>query len=165
MATSDPIPSREKLVLDDLRDVLSELNSVKEKWYNLGLELKVPVEKLCKIESEYKSDPGTCLRLMLTAWLELGNASWMSLCEALRKPIVLGEGAGLVKALMKKHCQDNDGTGSKTKKRKLSEGSSGKATKVNYRYIIKLLNTWLFMLLMKFKLHMHTIEIKNDQYV
>ena len=108
------------LSLEDLRDVLNELNQVRDKWYNLGLQLKVSVTELQKIEAEYKTDTGTCLRQMLIKWLELGNASWESLCGALQSPLVLGGDAALAMTLQKKYCRVEEGQ-PKQKKRSISQ--------------------------------------------
>ena len=117
------------LTLEDLRVVLSELHSVKEKWYNIGLQLMVPVAELRRIESEHKGDHTTCLRQMLIKWLESGQANWKSLCDALHSPIVLGDDAALANTLMKKYCEGGEKEPC-TKKRKLSEAVTVATTKV-----------------------------------
>ena len=107
------------LSLKDLRVVLTELHKVRDKWYNLGLQLQVSVIELQKIEAEYKTDTGTCLRKMLIKRLELGNASWESLCEALQSTLVLGGDAALAITLQKKYCRVGESE-SKQKKRPAS---------------------------------------------
>ena len=117
------------LNLSDLGAVLTELYSIRDKWYNIGLQLKVPVTELQRIESEHKNDHTTCLRLMLTKWLESGCASWRSLCDALRSPIVLGDDAALVSTLIKKYCEVGHGEKEpSTKKRKLNSETATTAT-------------------------------------
>ena len=116
------------LSLDDLGAVLTELFPVREKWHNLGLQLKVSVTELLKIEAEYKNDHSTCLRLMLVKWLELGNASWKSLCEALQSPIVLGGDAALVNTLRNKYCPVEEKK--QQNKRKVTEAQPATAAKV-----------------------------------
>jgi hypothetical protein len=49
--------------LEDLGIVLTELFGVKEKWFNIGLQLSVPVKDLQQIFSEHKNDHSTGLRL------------------------------------------------------------------------------------------------------
>ena len=105
MMASDKPPSNRILIVDDLGIVLMELYPVRDKWYNIGLQLRVPVVDLQRIESEYKNDHSTCLRQMLIKWLELGRANWKSLCEALQCPIVLGEDGSLATNLLKKYCE------------------------------------------------------------
>ena len=112
------------LSLNDLGTVLTELHSARSKWYNIGLELLVPVTELQRIESEYKNDHGTCLRQMLIKWLEMGTATWESLIKALKSRIVQGdENKELAETLQKKYCgqggeEENHG---KSKKRRISE--------------------------------------------
>ena len=114
------------LTLSDLGAVLTELYCVRDKWYNIGLQLNVPVAELQRIESEHKGNYTTCLRQMLIKWLESGQANWKSLCDALHNPIVL---AALANTLMKKYCEGGEKEPS-TKKRKLSEAASAATTKV-----------------------------------
>ena len=118
------------LGLDDLGVVLTEIYSVRNKWYNIGLQMQVPVTELQRIESEHKNDQITCLRQMLIKWLESGHANWKSLCNALHSPIVLGEDAALVNTLMKKYCEAGEKEPS-AKKRKLSEAATAATTKVH----------------------------------
>ena len=117
------------LTLDDLGLILEEIFPVRDKWYNIGLQLQVPVKELQRIESEHKNDHTTCLRLMLIKWLELGCASWRSLCDALHSPIVLGGNAALANTLMEKYCQVGEKEPN-TKKRKLSQTVTVVTTKV-----------------------------------
>ena len=118
------------LTLDDLRLVLTELLPIRDRWYNIGLQLLVPVTELRKIELEYKTDHTTCLRKMLIKWLESGHANWRSLCDALHSPLVLGEDAALVNTLMKKYCEAGEKEPS-AKKRKLNEAATAATTKVH----------------------------------
>ena len=115
---SDKPPSNRNLTIDDLGIVLTELYPVRDKWYNIGLQLNVSVVELQRIESEYKNDHTTCLRQMLIKWLELGRANWRSLCEALQCPIVLGEDRSLATNLLQKYCETGDNN---PKKRKASD--------------------------------------------
>ena len=88
--------------LEQLGPVLTELFVVKEKWFNIGLQLSVPVKDLQQIFNEHKSDHGTGLRLMLVKWLESGKASWKSVTKALSCQIV-GE-SSLAKTLQQRYC-------------------------------------------------------------
>ena len=81
---------QKSLSLSDLGDVLTELHPARAKWFNIGLQLKVSVTDLQRIESEYKNDHSTCLRQMLIKWLEMGSATWEVICDALQAPIVQG---------------------------------------------------------------------------
>ena len=125
------------LSLTDLGVVLTELFLVRDKWYNIGLQLQVPVTELQRIESEHKNDQMTCLRQMLIKWLELGHANWSSLCNALQSPIVLGEDAALVNTLIKKYCKAGE-KGPSTKKRKLSQATTVMTTKVLSKFVVSM---------------------------
>ena len=89
------------LTLDDLRRLLEELLDVK--WYHLGLQLKVRVEKLDGIRRDF-SDPRDQLQEMLKTWLTTSdNTSWKTLSDALRSRTV---GASqLASVLEVKYCR------------------------------------------------------------
>ena len=78
------------LSLNDLALVLSEVYDLQPKWYELGLQLSVPVEELEAISKRYH-DPSTCLQYALMRWLKTGNATWSALCEALCSRIISHE--------------------------------------------------------------------------
>ena len=115
-----------ELDLDDLETLCEELRSIKRRWYNIGVQLQVPVADLQRIESEYKNDHSTCLRQMLIKWLETGSANWGALIDALQAPIVHGdENKALAEVLLKKYCgEGEEQTQSKNKKRRISESTN-----------------------------------------
>ena len=126
MSSTKPPGGKNALTIEDLVAVLTELYPVRGRWYNIGLQLQLSVADLQRIESEYKHDHGTCLRQMLIKWLETGKASWKSLCEALKCPIVLeDEKQTLVTELKEKYCQTQ--TSTKDKKRQASDPATGAA--------------------------------------
>ena len=88
--------------LEDLGPVLTELFPIKQKWFNIGIQLSVPVKELQKIFTDHKNDHNTGLRLMLIKWLESGQANWKTLCGALTSQIV--EESTLAKKLQRKYC-------------------------------------------------------------
>ena len=97
-----PAPS---LGLDDLADVLEEVLGSSTKWYEIGLRLKLSIEKLDGITSQF-SDPRRCLCEMLKEWLKgVGGSrpTWGALVEALRSQTV--EEPKLADQLEAKHCQ------------------------------------------------------------
>ena len=104
---------KKSLNIGDLGVVLNELYPARGKWFNLGLQLGVPVADLQKIESEYKNDHGTCLRQMLIKWLESGKGSWESLCQGLASPMVQGDDHSLVARLREKYCKGGERKGEK----------------------------------------------------
>jgi len=93
------------LSLDDLSDVLEETLTSSTRWYEIGLQLKVPVNKLDGIRSQFRDCKG-CLCEMLKEWLR-GTArsrpAWGVLVEALRSQTV-GE-PKLADQLEAKYCQ------------------------------------------------------------
>ena len=97
--------SAPSLSLDDLGDVLEETLASSAKWYKIGIRLKVPVDKLDGIRSQF-SDPGDQLCEMLKEWLKGAAGSrptWEALVEALGSQTV-GE-PKLADQLEAKYCQ------------------------------------------------------------
>ena len=77
------------LSLSDLGDVYEEVYSVRAKWINFGLALKLPSEALDTIDnSKYCEKPGDCLREMLKARLMKSKLTWRMIIIALRKQTV-----------------------------------------------------------------------------
>ena len=74
----------------ELSVLLEELFDVKRKWYNIGLQLKVPDTKLDEIESTSKDDIEVALRRVLQEWLKQlePRPTWGSLVRALRSRTV-----------------------------------------------------------------------------
>ena len=91
------------LCVKDLKQVLSGLYPTRTKWYNIGLELEVPVETLESIKSENKDDVGACLREMLLCALRstTPELTWKGIIEALNSVMV--EEGQLAKSLEEKH--------------------------------------------------------------
>ena len=93
------------LSLDDLGDVLEETLTSSTKWYEIGLRLKVPVDKLDSIRSQFSDSKGFLCE-MLKEWLKgaaRSRPTWRALVEALRSQTV-GE-PKLADQLEAKHCQ------------------------------------------------------------
>ena len=87
--------------------VRNEIHDARSKWYDIGLELKVPKPTLKSIESRYVDDKD-CLREVIAAWLRVGdNATWQSLVDALRTQVV-GE-PKLAAELEAKYCSEIPG--------------------------------------------------------
>ena len=95
----------EKLSLDDLETVCEELHPVERLWYNIGLQLQVPLVDLQLIESEHKDDHSTCLKRMIKKWIEAGNANWETLCQVLK---IVGDDMKLVNKLLVKYCGETE---------------------------------------------------------
>jgi len=88
--------------LTDLGTLLGSLESIRAKWYNFGLQLRVDIGILDDIAVQY-SDPLDCLRETLKHWLKtFPNCTWKCIVNALGSPIV---GANvLALELERKHC-------------------------------------------------------------
>jgi hypothetical protein len=78
------------LGIKDLKDVRALLFAVRKKWYNIGIELGLNVDKLDVIESKHEDDPDRCLVEMIKMWLKSINPSpiWSTLACALRADAV-----------------------------------------------------------------------------
>ena len=73
---------------DDLGTLQSELHGARDKWYHLGVQLKVPVSDLSSIQTKFKfsNDPEDCLLEMLTRWLSITiipPPTWQTVMDAL----------------------------------------------------------------------------------
>ena len=75
------------------------------KWYNLGLQLDLPVNTQDWIKTEF-SDPRDRLLKMLKTWLSAGYQSWKTVTDALRNRNV-GE-SQLADHLEAKYCLVED---------------------------------------------------------
>ena len=78
-----------ELCIDDLPDVRREVFKVRTKWYDVGLELRVPVHTLDSIRLQF-TDPADCLRETLKEWLKgiEPKPTWGALVDALRSDVV-----------------------------------------------------------------------------
>lgn len=82
------------LMPSDLSKILSALWEARSRWYNLGLELKLPPGTLEAIKLENPHVSGDCFRAMLYEWLKKLDPppTWQSLSKALLSPTVeMGE--------------------------------------------------------------------------
>jgi len=92
-----------ELSLDDLVTVRKELHEARTKWYDIGLELKVPVGTLDSIEAQ-SDDAKKCLLDTLKHWLKTVDPkpTWQLLVNALRSCLVKEN--RLANSLEEKHC-------------------------------------------------------------
>lgn len=58
------------LNIKSLKEVRGLLYSIRDKWYDIGLELDLDVNILDRIRDQYSADPKVCLVEMLKAWLQ-----------------------------------------------------------------------------------------------
>ena len=101
------------LSLRDLNTLCEELHPVKRKWYDIGLQLQVPVMDLQLIEFVCKDDHSNCLKQMLIKWLMMGNATLEELCGVLR---LIGGDRRLADELLDKYGSTKDDDPPETKK-------------------------------------------------
>ena len=85
--------SDETLSLNDLSIVRSELHEVRAKWYDIGLDLGLPVSTLDTILQQCQ-DNTECLRRMVQEWLKTTDPqpSWRTLINVLQNKVI-NEGA------------------------------------------------------------------------
>ena len=67
--------------------VTQELTSVSEKWQYIGEELGVEQSLLRRISTN-DSDPGNCLREVLSKWFESCVTTWKHIVAVLRTPCI-----------------------------------------------------------------------------
>ena len=70
---------------DDLCDVLNAIFTVRDKWYYIGLQLKIPFQTLNVIRTEHRDNTSDCLTEMLQKWLTSVSPppTWDGLMQAL----------------------------------------------------------------------------------
>ena len=103
------------LLLEELDHafLLDELVNVRERWYPLGLQLKVRPEMLDRIRAQF-SDSRDGLRETLKTWLTTSdNASWKALTDALKSQSVKDKGYQIAVYLESKYCPMKDMSESK----------------------------------------------------
>ena len=74
---------------NDLPVVMAELNKVGVKWYNIGMMLRVKLNRLDSIKEQY-SNPSDCLRETLKIWLRNypPPPTWSNIVDVLRNDTV-----------------------------------------------------------------------------
>ena len=53
-----------------MKKVRTYLFDVKNKWMDIGIELKIDIDILVKIRQRYNNDPAECLLEMIVEWLK-----------------------------------------------------------------------------------------------
>ena len=78
------------LSTDDLATLQNALFKVRDKWYHLGVQLKVPISDLKAIRTQYLNNPDDCLLEMLSCWLSITTPSptWQTVVDALCCPAI-----------------------------------------------------------------------------
>ena len=70
-----------------IKDLMDHLTDIVERWYELGVQLDVPISKLNEIRCNNSSDVYQCKLLMLQEWQRRPTLkpSWCTLVDALCK--------------------------------------------------------------------------------
>ena len=74
----------------DVRHVRALLSDIKEKWYDIGVELEIDIDRLSKIKMKHGDDKAACLLEMITLWLKFikNQPKWETLAAALRCRVI-----------------------------------------------------------------------------
>ena len=69
-----------------IKDLMHHLKDIVEHWYELGMQLDVPISKLNEIRCNNPGDVHQCKLLMLQEWQRQPTLkpSWCTLVDALR---------------------------------------------------------------------------------
>ena len=81
------VTNKHELSSDDLALVLEELFTVQNKWYNIGLCLRLRVVTLDNIRNANQTND-VCLRDMLIQRINQGGLTWKKIAKALEQVIV-----------------------------------------------------------------------------
>ena len=97
-------PAGQQLSVNDLHTVMEELNGVRAKWYDIGVQLEMSVGTLKAIKEQYLNNPSDCLREAFTTWLKSStpHPTWSKVVDALKGSTV-GE-SRLAADLEQKYC-------------------------------------------------------------
>ena len=70
-----------------MKDLMHHLKDIVVRWYELGVQLDVPISKLNEIRCNNSSDVRQCKLVMLQEWQRRPTLkpSWCTLVDALRK--------------------------------------------------------------------------------
>ena len=94
---------------DDFYDVYHELENIKARYFQLGIELRIPLGKLEAIRKTHSQDVEQALTQVLLLWLrqqynvgKFGHPTWQRLREAVDSPAG-GENHALAERIAKKY--------------------------------------------------------------
>ena len=95
-----------QLTSEDLSEVRGALYEVRAKWYDIGIELKLPIGTLKTIKKD-NPQANDCLTEMCIQWLNHNSCpSWEDLTKALESPPV-GE-KHMAQQLRDKYCRGGE---------------------------------------------------------
>ena len=85
-------------------DVRGILYPMREKWYHLGIQLKIDTGTMNSIRAQYQNNPSDCLLQMLKEWLNHSSLlpTWEALVTSLTSEHI-GE-SELAQTIIEKHC-------------------------------------------------------------
>ena len=92
---------------EDFIDIRNAIQTVKDKWFNIGLELNIPFQILYAIRRKYNGNAAHCLSEMLKKWLISTSPppTWSGLLQALSSEPV-GE-RRLVEEIRRQYCHED----------------------------------------------------------
>ena len=101
----------DRLNIDDLKTVRTEVLPAAFKWYDLGVELEISPNTLDTIKKAKKDDPIECLCELIAKWLRGVDPkpTWKALIAALRSTVVGYQ--SLAEKLESKYCESLRETG------------------------------------------------------
>lgn len=85
-------------------EVRGTLYPMREKWYLLGIQLKIDIGTMNSIRAQYQNDPSDCLLQMLKEWLNQSSLlpTWESIVTSLISEHI--EETELAQTIIEKHC-------------------------------------------------------------
>ena len=87
---------------------MNELQEVRDVWFSVGVQLKVPLADLRSIRADFRDKSSDCLLEMLSAWLsrtEPSPPSWQRVVDALSSPAV--DRLDVAERIRKSYCKGN----------------------------------------------------------
>ena len=98
------------LTTDDLPTLQNELHEVRDIWFSLGVQLKVPMFDLRAIRAEYRDNPSNCLLEMLSTWLSITipSPTWQTVVDALCTPAIAR--TVVAEKVRRTHCNKDSDT-------------------------------------------------------
>ena len=92
------------IIVDDIVPVHEAVIEVTD-WFSLGLKLGIPYHQLERIRIDGHNEIAR-QRNMILSWFETGHASWSSLVEALKSPLIKKD--EIAKQIIKAHPREYD---------------------------------------------------------
>ena len=89
-----------------------ELSGISDKWFIIGMRLKVPVKKLNTIRQIHNSSMEKCLMTMFEEWIRMESPSWTTIVEVLETRLI--NEIVLAKTIKTKYCPDESTTETET---------------------------------------------------